>query len=1019
MNKLLYIVIPFWLLGFSAFSQEIIKGIVKDESGSTIPGANIVVKGTNTYALSDASGAFILKSNAPLPVTLSVSMVGFAPQEVEIYELTEEPLEVQLKNDNLLDEVVVIGYGEQSRKNVTGAVVSLKPEDLNPGANVSVDQLMLGRSAGVRISQSSSEPGGGLSIRIRGASSVNAGNEPLYVIDGFPIDNSPLLSGGGVAGMGPNNNPKNPLNALNPNDIQSIEILKDASATAIYGSRGANGVILITTKKGNSGRTNVSYDGYAGLQSVAKKMDLLSTGQYIDAMNGISQDRGEGDIFSAEDIARIGNGVDWQDEVYRPAPVQSHNISVGGGDDRTTFYSSFNYFDQQGIVDNSGMKRFTARLNLNRKISKKVNFGINLNTSLVKDDNNSDGMATNESAGPIYASLLYDPTEPIYNADGTFNQSANLTVNNPVSLIKGISSESETNRTFGNAYLEYEIIDGLRTKLNVGSDRQSTRRDVYNSKLTFRGGPAGGIANVSTLERSNILVEYTLDYSKQLNTDDQLDVLGGVMYQNFVSRAFAGNISGFPSDALGTDNLGLGNTNNDNLSSNHEENSLLSYLARVNYQLNQKYIFTGSIRADGSSRFGTNNKFGYFPSVAFAWRLSEESFIPEFFDGLKLRTSWGQTGNQEIVNYTALSTYESSTTAIINNQPVVTLRPSRIANPDLKWETTEQTNIGLDASIYGGRISTSIDYFIKSTSDVLLYQPLPSATGYRSVLSNVGSIRNTGIEVLINAILVEGNDFSWSATGNFSAIRNKVTDLGPIGDIYTGNVTNVGTTSILREGYPVNSYYGYQITGIFQQGDDIANSAQPNSRPGFPIFKDNSGDGAITPDDQVIIGNPYPDFTYGLNNTLTYKNFQLDIFFQGQQGGDLLNINVIESMYPGNVRRNRIAEQSLDRWTPENTDAKWPSGTEPSSYGGGKVNTLVLQDASYVRLKNVQLGYTFRPTKYLQSAKVYVVGQNLFTSTDYAGFDPESNSFGRSNERVDYSSYPLARTWLLGVNLTF
>ncbi len=993
-------------------------GVVVDAiTDEPLSGASLQLEGVTHSTRTDDQGRFRFVTGQKFPYTIIVSYIGYKTTKVVA---EGSPITIRLQPDATgLEEVVVVGYGTQRKRDVTGAVASLRETDFNAGANASVDQLILGRSAGVQVSQTSSEPGGGLSIRIRGASSVNAGNEPLYVIDGFPIDNSPLLPGGGVAGTGTNRNPKNPLNSLNPSDIESVEILKDASATAIYGSRGANGVILITTKKGSNQRTSVSYDAYAAVQSVAKKMDLLTTSQYIDAINSLSQARGEGVVFSEADIAAIGSGTDWQNEIYRSAPIHNHNLSVSGGGDKTTFFTSFNYFNQQGVIRESGFDRYIGRVNIDRKLGERGSFGVNLNTSLVKDNNNVDGMQTNEDAGPIYASFLYDPTEPIYNADGSFRQSPNLTVNNPVSLIEGISSLNETNRTFGNAYLQYEVVEGLVARLNVGSDRQTSRRDIYNSKLTFRGAPANGIANITTLERSNVLLEYTMNYQKQLNDANRLDVLGGITYQHFKDRLFAGTIRNFPSDDLGTDNLSLGDTNNDDLSSGHEENQLLSYLGRVNYQLLNKFLFTASLRADGSSRFGSNNKFGYFPSFAVGWQLAEEAFIPEFFSELKLRASWGQTGNQEIANYTSLSTYVPNTSAIINDQPIVSLRPSRIANPDLKWETTEQLNVGADAVVLNGRLSATIDYFIKDTRDLLLYLPLPQSTGYSSVLSNVGRVRNDGIEFLVSATVVDNKAFNWSLTANISRIRNQVKDLGTIGDIFTGSVTNVGTTSILREGYPVNAYYGYQIDGIFQTAEQVAQSAQRNSRPGFPIFRDVNGDGSITPDDQGIIGNPYPDFTYGLHHSLSYKGLQLDFFFQGQQGGDLLNINVIESMYPGNFRRNKLAEQALDRWTPENPGAKWPSGVEPSSYGGGKVNTLVLQDASYLRLKNVQLSYTLPRIHAIRSAKVYLAAQNLFTLTDYDGFDPEANSFGRSNERVDYSSYPLARTWLLGINVSF
>lgn len=996
-----------------------VTGTVLDNLGAPLPGANIIEKGTTNGTQTDFDGNYSINVNDG-SVVLVFSYIGFSTKEVAVNG--QSSINVTLdENASALDEIVVVGYGTQKKSDLTGAVTSLGQDDMNPGANASVDQLMQGRAAGVQISQSSSAPGGGLSIRIRGASSVNAGNDPLYVIDGFPIDNSPNLSGGGAAQVGDNQSPRNPLNALNPADIQSIEILKDASATAIYGSRGANGVILVTTKKGREGKVNLTYDTYAGMQTVAKKIDLLSTSQYINTINTLSAEQGNPVVFAAEDIANIGRGRDWQNEVFRSAPITNHNLSLSGGSDKSSFYASMNYFNQDGVVKNSGIKRYIGRINVDTKVGEKAQIGLNFNTSLVKDNNNVDGIQTNENAGPIYSSLLYDPTEPIYNADGTFAQSANLTVNNPVTLLNSISSANETNRTFGSAFLNYNFTDNLSGKFNFGTDRQTSRRDIYNNTGTIYGKAAGGLANINSLERSNYLFEYTMTYNKQLNENHSLTLLGGTTYQKFSTRFFSGNISGFPTDALLTNNLGLGNTNNDALESGKEENTLLSYLGRVNYNLFDKFLFTASIRADGSSRFGTNNKWGYFPSFALGWKMEEEDFVPDAFNQLKLRGSWGQTGNQEIGNYASQLTFGTGPSVVLGGTILGSAVPSRIANPDLKWETTEQFNVGIDFGLLGGRFSGTLDYFSKNSKDLLFNLPLPRASGYNSVLTNVGEVKNSGFEVLLSSTNISSEDFSWKTTLNFSAIKNKVVDLGRVESIVTGNIQSVGNTAIIREGNPLASYYGYVVTGIFQEGDDIANSAQPTAQPGFPQFKDINGDGAITPLDQTILGSPFPDFTYGIQNSISYKDFQLDFFFQGVVGADLININLIESIYPANFRRNRIAETITDRWTPQNTNARWPSSVNPNAYDAGKVNTLTVQDASYLRLKNVQLSYNVPVDNinFLNALRVYVTGQNLFTVTDYIGFDPEANSLGRSNVKVDYSSYPLARTYLLGLTANF
>ncbi|GAB4037020.1 SusC/RagA family TonB-linked outer membrane protein [Spirosoma gilvum] len=1015
----------FVLCALAGQAQTIqIKGSVSAKNGEPLIGAAILVVGTTTGTVADVDGRFSLATNAVKP-QLKVSFIGYTTTTVDVGNATD--LKIVLEESSTLDEVVVVGYGTVKKSDLTGAVSSLKAEQLNPGANVSVDQMMQGRAAGVQITQSSSEPGGGLSIRIRGSASINASNEPLYVIDGFPIDNNSNLSAGDASTLstvntGTNNTPKNPLNSINPADIQSIEVLKDASATAIYGARGANGVVLITTKKGSGEKMSVNYSAYYGTQSIAKKMNVLTAPQYMKYMNDISADLGQNPIFSSADMAAIGAGTDWQAQVFQSAPVMDHNISLSGGTKKTSVFTSLNYFNQEGIVKNTGINKYIGRINLESALSDNVKVGFNINASLIQDRNTTDGVNTNENGGPVYSSLLYDPTEKIYDANGVLTVSPNNTINNPVSLIVGVSSKMETNRTLGNAYINWEIIKGLSAKLNLGSDRQQSRRDIYNSTLTRRGGPVGGAGDITTFNRNSQLAEYTMTYNKSLNKANVFTILGGVTYQKFQTRMFGGSITGFPTDAIGTDNFGLGNTNNDALRSSHEENTLLSYLGRVNYNLLDKFLFTASVRADGSSRFGENNKFGYFPSVAFGYKLTEEGFLPKVFDELKFRASWGQTGNQEIANYASQLTFGSGPSVVYNNAITTSVIPQRIANPDLKWETTTQFNVGLDGSILNGRLSGTIDYFHKKTTDLLFNLPLPRASGYASILSNVGSVENKGFELFLTSVNMHQKSFKWTTTLNFTSIRNKVLDLGRIEQIVTGDNQAIGgNTVIIKKGEPLASYYGYVVDGIYKTAEEIKTSAEPNAKPGYPKIKDLNGDGKITTADQTVIGTPFPKYTFGMQNSFSYKDFKLDIFFQGSQGANLLNINVIESVYPANFRRNALTEIALERWTTANPDTKWPAGINTSAYGGSKVNSMVMQDASYVRLKSIQLAYQvpLKNTKFIKSLRIYTTGQNLYTWTKYLGFDPEANSYGSSNVRLDYSSYPLARTYLFGLNAGF
>ncbi len=998
-----------------------IAGVVLDENKEPLPGVSVLLKGSSKGTSTDLDGKFSIE----VPDSRSVlvfSFVGYQNEEVVVGNSTR--LEVSMKTDSkALDEVVVIGYGTVKKSDVTGAVSSLKPEEANKGANVSPDQLIQGRISGVQVSQTSGEPGGGMSIRIRGATSINASNEPLYVIDGFPIDNSTTLaaSGSGItAGITGNVNPKNPLNSLNPNDIESIEILKDASSTAIYGARGANGVVLITTKKGSKGKAKLNYDLLTGIQFQPQGMDVLTTREFIDVTNYISQKQNGSVTFSEADIAAIGAGTDWQSLIFRPAPINSHNLSMSGKSGKTGYYVSMNYFDQVGVVKNSGMDRLGTRLNLTQEISDKFDIALNLNTTTINDRSNSDGINNNERSGPINSALAYDPTEQVYNEDGTFTQSANITVNNPVSLLEGVSIGSKTNRTFGNLILNYRITKSLSAKVNLGKDQTGVRRDIYNSTSTIFGKAANGIANITSLDLSNFLGEYTMNFNTTIG-GNSFSALGGVTYQKFLSRSFSGEIQGFPSDNLGTDNLNFGDTNNDNLNSNASENTLLSYLSRVNYNIKEKYLLTASLRADGSSRFGANNKFGYFPSVAFAWRMSEDGILTETFSDLKFRVSWGLTGNQDIGNYNSISTLIPATPAVFNNTTSSSIAPSRIPNPDLKWEVAEQYNAGIDFGILNGRISGSVDYFIKNTKDLLLNLPLPLSSGYSTILSNVGQMQNNGIEFMINSTNINSRNFKWVTSFNFASIKNKVTDLGELSSIRLGNIEYVGNTAVIQPGQPVSSYFGYEIKGFFQNEEEVKNSAQPNAQPGYPIFKDLNGDGRINPDDQKILGNPFPRLTLGLRNNIEYKNFSLDFFFYGVFKQSLINVNVIEAMYPINFRRNRIAEIYLDRWTTENTDAAWPSGLNPSAYGGGMVNTLTVQDASYLRLKTLQLNYSVpvKNIKKVNSLNISLTGQNLFTITNYLGWDPEASAFGRNNVRLDYNAYPITKSLQLGASIGF
>ncbi|MEQ9438694.1 MAG: TonB-dependent receptor [Cyclobacteriaceae bacterium] len=1014
--------VPVSLIAQETGGTQRVTGKVIDRNGEALPGANVLIKGTSEGTITDAEGNYSISANPS--DTLSFSYIGYGAENVPVNNQTQISITL-IEDISQLEDVVVIGYGTVKKTDLTGSVSSVEPSDLYLGPAANIDQALTGKMAGVQINQNSAQPGGSVNVRIRGANSINASSSPLYVIDGLPIDNSPAITGSGT-GVSDNRNPPNPLNLINPNDIQSIEVLKDASATAIYGSRGANGVIIITTKNGQQGKTNVNYDFSGGIQEVARKVDMLSATEFATVVNDIRQAQGGNPLYDLNEVEDTG---DWLDEVTRRGYIQNHNLSVSGGNDKNTFYSSINYFDQQGIVISSGLERLTARLNARFRPNDKFTYGVNLTNSYTNNDNVPFGTGFNASAGIINSALELDPTLPKFNDDGTPYQADVVDMDNPL-MIARVGSEEQTTRILGTAFGEYAIIPDLLFKINLGFDRVGSRKDTYipsNTKVGINNG--SGIATIITGEQSSRLFESTLTYNKSVSNHN-LTLLGGFTWQNFVNRGFSGNLDGFTTDAVQTNNLALGSTENDNLNSYKNSNQLISYLGRVNYNFQQKYYLTASVRADGSSRFGENNKFAIFPSFALSWRLSEEPFMSdlEFISNLKLRTSWGQTGNQEIGNYASLATLGAGGLALLGNQQVIGFNPIRIPNPDLKWETTTQLDIGVDLELFEGRIDLVADYFVKNTDDLLLNLPLPKSSGYNSILSNVGSVENKGVEVLLNTRNVVGSNFSWSSTLTYTQISNQVTSLGDIDGFTQGGLPFTADITIVQEGSPLNSYYGMIVDGIWQEGDDIENSAQPSAQPGFPKFRDISGpngepDGVISSDDKTTIGSPFPDFSLGFRNSFSYKRFGLDIFFAGDFGQELLNQNLLYAIYPIEERRNRLAVPSLNRWTPQNPTNKWPSGVNPDTYGGSTVNSLSVEDATFFRLRNVRLNYTLNTEaiRFLSAVNVYFQGDNLLLFTDYLGFDPEVNSLdNRSNSaRADYNAYPNARTYTVGCQITF
>ncbi len=1020
---------------YSTAQQTEVTGVVTAASdGASLPGVNIAIKGTNRGTSTNMQGEFTLRVPS-LQDTLVFSYIGYQTREIPINDRTR--LNVALRSQAITgEEMVVVGYGEQERQDVTGSVSSVRPEQFKVGANTSVDQLIMGKVPGVRVVENSGEPGGGLSINIRGAGSVNAGTGPLYVIDGMPIENQSAQAGTGAGFVGSRSG-RSEISSLNPSDIQSIEILKDASATAIYGARGANGVVLITTKKGDRGQMQVNYDGYMGIQNPARELDLLSTQEYVQVNNELVEARGLPDDqkITSDEIANGGAGTDWRKEVYNDnAFMHDNNLSFSGGSDDTRYYASLNFMEQEGLVQSSKFEKYSGRVNIDQQTSDKFNWSINLSANYAKDDYAPTGYGLNENAGALYTAMNWDPTKPVYNNDGTFFESNDLTMENPVALVNGEESIRSTYRYFGTMNASYDVLPQFTLKANIGGDVKSQRRDTYISRLTQSGRAFGGIASISEGQATNYLLETTAHYRESFDKHE-FDAMVGATTQEFITIRDYQEAMGFANDATRTNNMSLGDQETFDMNSTKFGYTLISYIGRVNYQYDNTYLFTGTFRADGSSKFGENNKYGYFPSFALGWRMTEEPFLEDVdaLSNLKLRFSWGETGNQEIGNFLSLTTFGPGGTPIWDNSPVVGLAPERLANPNIQWETTRQWNVGLDFGLFNQRITGSAEYYEKDTYDMLLDMPIPNETGFQSQIRNVGSIFNSGFELSLNTRNISKRDFTWTTSLNFSTLQNEVEDLGGIEEIITGNVGFTNGFFLIREGVPLRSFYGYEIQGIWQEDDDLTN-APANVEPGMFKYKDqvtvdtdgdgvpDAKDGVINADDRVVLGNSFPDYTFSIGNTFSYQSFTLDIFIEGAQGVDMLNGNLIDTYFPVQFRRNKLAEPYLNRWTPDNPTNKYPSFVDPLAQGQRAVNSRTVQDASYLRLKTVKLSYSVPAAtlgNLMRKATIYVTGENLYTLTDYTGLDPALNSNGNANARIDYNSYPLGRTFMAGIQLGF
>ncbi len=998
--------------------QRTITGTVTDNSdGSTIPGVSILAIGTDNGTATDIDGNYSLTIDESV-TRLRFSFMGMRSEEVDIG--SSATINIRLESDNIgLDEVIVIGYGSVKKSDLTGSVALVNMDDLSDVPSSSFDKKLQGRVAGVQVTALSGQPGGATSMKIRGANSIMSGTEPLYVIDGVLMESQQNLSWIGSPA-------ENGLSSINPNDIESINILKDASATAIYGARGANGVVIITTKKGKIGKDKISFKAYVGMQQKASHIDVMNGSQFATLFNdaGYNADP-SGYIPAYPNPDSLGAGTDWQNEIYRDAPIQNYQLSFSGGNEKTQYNVSGDYFLQDGIIVGSSFERYSLRVNLDRQVNKKLKIGTSLGYNSTVNHTVPTDTPGGFFPGVVNTALTFNPTLPVYDDDGNYtltDPNADAWLDNPVAVTRTVDAVSKVNRFLGNIYLEYELITDLKFKTSLATDIYHQVQDMYTPRTVYSGSFNDGQARFATTDLQTILSENTFTYHKAFGGIHEINAVAGMTFQKNNSRSYINISTGFPNDILGY--YGIENAENKpNIYSSFSESAIVSYLARFNYNLSQKYLFTVTGRVDGSSRFGSNNRYAFFPSAAIAWRMIEEEFIKRtgVFTDLKFRVSYGRSGNDRFINYGYISTISGTEYYFNGTYPATGFAPVTPANANLKWEKTDQFDIGFDMGFLDNRVALTADYYLKNTTDMLYNSELPYTTGYSNYFRNIGSMKNSGFELNVRTANFI-NKFKWNTDFNISFNSNEIIDLGGK-TLYINNDTyklKIGTWSVIQEGEQMGSFYGLEADGIWQL-DQATQAAIYGKEPGDFKYIDQNNDGKIDADDRKIIGHALPTFFWGMNNSFSYGNLSLDIFVQGQHGNQILNSNRFE-LESGNGLSN-ASTAMLDRWTPDNPSNEYARANRNADYL--HMSDRYLEDGSYIRIKTITLSYNM-PSKWMSAlridnAKFYVTGENLFTFTKYTGFDPEVSRFGFDNTRMgyDYGGYPSAKTYIIGVILNF
>ena len=988
-----------FLVSWQVRAQEVVSGTVTSaDDKSALPGASVSLKGTRIGTTTDSKGKFSI--NAKANSTLVFSFVGYKTIEIAIggKSIINASLPT---SDNALDEVVVVGYGTSLKKDLSGSVASVSAEEIKSMPITSFEQGMQGRVAGVQVMQGNSAPGGAPQVRIRGANTVLGGNEPLYVIDGVPVYNSELENN---SNLNVGTQPSNALASINPNDIVSMEILKDASATAIYGARGANGVVIITTKRGKSGdRGKITFEAYHGIQEISNKLDLMNSQDYIKILNERTTNFGGAPLIS--NPSSYSSNTDWQDFFFRKAAMSNYSLNFSGGSDKNQYSVSGNWFTQDGVIQQTDFNRGSIRVNLDNRLNDK--FKVTTSVTASRSINNR------SLNWALMNALQLTPLLSPYDQNGNFvnlTSTANFGGENPIETLYKTSDKLIVDRFLGNVLGEYTIANGFTYSVRLAMDNLNQHNDIYVKKGSFIYPSPG--ATVKENKGTNYVIEHLLSFKKAFGQNHRLNATAGYTWQENNNIFFQQSGSGFQFDNFGTYNLGAASITNSNQSYKNVS-TLLSYLGRVNYIFNDKYIFTLTGRADGSSRFGDNNKWGFFPSGALAWRVSNENFMKpiRFINDLKLRTSYGMTGNQEIGLYNSISRF-SAVQGVMGNPLVayVGYVPTSLANPNLKWEINKQFDFGLDLAVLNNKFTLTADYYQKRTDDLLANLPIPGSSGFSSILINSGSIENKGVELAINASVIEKNNLKWNIGGNISKNETQVLKLAvATKQFFTANIPSPldRPVNIIREGEVLSAFWGYKEDGLNEKGDIK--------------YKDINGDGKIDGNDQTILGSPFPNLIYGFNSNMNYKGFTLTVFLQGVAGVKVFNSN--DFMIANSMTRisNQLNEVN-DRWTLQNPNpnAKYPRASTTQML----VSDRFVQDADYLRLKNILLSYDLPVDKFglkwMEGAKIYVSAQNILTFTQYHGYDPEVSQTGSNSliKGLDRGSYPANKTFTVGLNLS-